>query len=256
MYGIFSRHIAADVFGIAVIAVLAAGCDGDAASTGIRQQKDDVSGVESKMSLVEREPPDWFRGERPVLRIRQDAARGRLWALTAQGVEVYDIARRWKLAEIALPGWLWAREPYVCPPDLAIGPGGEAVISSNVVPTLWHIDPVTLAISQHDLVLDEDSGKDIGFTGLAYSAQQVAFFAVSALHGSLWRIDPLLRRAQNIPLSAPLPKACSLAIQHRAPGQRASRFVGLCVRTDQGGRVVNLAPDQRSGYVRSGFCGS
>src|SRR5579862_3276569 len=135
-------------------------------------------------------------------------------------------------------------------------PGGEAVVSSNVVPTLWRIDPVTLAASEHELTLDDDSGKDIGFTGLVYSAQQGAYFAVSAFQGALWRIDPLLRRAQSIPLSAPLPDACGLAIRSPAIDRRASRFAGFCVRSNQANWLVDLAPDQRSGFVRTGLCGS
>jgi hypothetical protein len=243
MNGIFSRRSAANVLGIAAMAVAVAGCDSDAASTSVPQA-----------SVAENIPQDWYRGERPILRSQADAARGRLWVLTSEGVELYEATTRRKVAQIALPDWLWVGEQYACPPDLAIGPRGEAVISSNVVPTLWRVDPVTLSASKHEPVLEDDSGKDIGFTGLAYSVQQGAFFAVSALHGTMWRIDPLLARARSIPLSAPLPKACGLAIQPRASDQRASRFAGFCVRADQGEWRVILAPDQRSGYVRPGQC--
>jgi hypothetical protein len=109
-------------------------------------------------------------------------------------------------------------------------------------------------VSKHDLAIEDDTGRDIGFTALAYSAQQGAYFGVSPTQGSLWRIDPLLRRAQNVPLSAPLPKAWTLAIPPRERDQRASLFVGFCVRSEQGDWTVNLAPDQRSGYVRPGQC--
>jgi len=183
-----------------------------------------------------------------------DAVRSRIWVLTLDGVALFEASTGEEVAQISLPGWLWVDEQYACPPDLAIGPGGEAVISSNVVPALWRIDPVTLAASEHALVLDADTGKDIGFTGLTYSAQQGAFFAVSAFQGSLWRIDPRLQRAQNIPLSAPLANACGLAMRPRASDQRASRFVGLCVRAEQESWLVSLAPDQRSGYVSQGSC--
>jgi hypothetical protein len=141
-----------------------------------------------------------------------DAIRSRIWVLTLDGIALYEASTGEEVAQIPLPGWLWVDEQYACPPDLAIGPNGEAVISSNVVPALWRVDPVTLAASKHDLAIEDDEGRDIGITALAYSAQQGAYFAVSPSHGSLWRIDPLLRRAQSIPLSAPLPKACGLAI--------------------------------------------
>jgi len=243
MNGIFSRRSAASVLGIAAMAVVVAGCDSDAASTSVPQA-----------SVVENIPQDWYQGERAILRSQADAARGRLWVLTSEGVELHEAATRRKVAQIALPDWLWVGEQYACPPDLAIGPRGEAVISSNVVPTIWRVDPVTLVASKNDLAIEDDAGRDIGFTALTYSVQQGAYFAVSPSQGSLWRIDPLLRRAQSIPLSAPLPKACGLAIPPRDLDQRVSRVVGFCVRGEQGDWTVSLAPDQRSGYVRPGQC--
>ena len=243
MYGFMSKRSAASVLGIAAIAVAVAGCNSDAASSSV-----------PRASAIKSIPQDWYRGEQPMLRYRVDAARSRIWVLTPVGVALYEASTGEQVAEVSLPEWLWVGEKYSCSPDLAIGPGGEAVISSNVVPTLWRVDPVTLVASKHDLAIDDDAGRDIGITALAYSAQQGAYFAVSPSQGSLWRIDPLLRRAQSVPLSAPLPKACGLSIPPRAPDQRVSRFVGFCVRSEQGDWTVNLAPDQRSGYVRAGQC--
>jgi hypothetical protein len=203
MNGFISKLGAARVLGVVAMMATVSGCDSDAASIGAL-----------KISVVEKTPQDWYRGERPILRSGLDPARGRRWVLTSEGVELYDVMSRQRVAQIALPGWLWVGEQFSCAPDLAIGPGGEAVISSNVVPTLWRIDPVSLLASRHDLAIDDDGGRDIGFTALAYSAQHGAYFAVSPSHGSLWRIDPLLRRAQDI----------------------------------------SQAPDQQSGYVRPGQC--
>ena len=243
MYGILSRRSAANVLVVVACAVAVAGCDSNAASRSVTRG----SGAEST-------PQDGYRGERPVLRSQVDAMRSRIWVLTLHGVALYEASTGEEVAQISLPGWLWAGEQYACPPDLAIGPRGEAVISSNVVPALWRIDPVTLAASKHDLAIEDDAGRDIGITALVYSAQQGAYFAVSPSHGLLWRIDPLLRRAQSIPLSAPLPKACGLAIPSRKPDQRVSQVVGFCIRSEQGDRTISLAPDQRSGYVSKGFC--
>jgi len=183
-----------------------------------------------------------------------DAARGRLWALTADGVDLYDVASRQRLAQVALPGWTWVGRQFACPPDLALGPLGEAVVSSNVVPTLWRVDPASLAASKHEMALDEDKGRDVGITALAFSAQQRAYLAVSAAHGTLWRIDPRLARAQRVPLSEPLPKSCTLAIPPREPDRRAIRAVDFCVRGEEGDWTVAFAPDQRFGYVRPGQC--
>lgn len=243
MNGSFRKRSAAGVLGVAVIAVSVAGCNSNAAS----REAPTASVVESNF-------PDWIPAERPVLRYQVDVARSRIWVLTPDGVALHEASTGEEVAQISLPGWVWVGEKYACSPDLALGPDGEAVISSNIVPTLWRIDPVTLAASKHEPVLDEDNGKDVGFTGLAYSAQQRAYFAVSGVHGSMWRIDPSFQRAQSIPLSEPLLKACGLAMRPRAADQRASRFVGVCVRAEGGDRSVNLAPDQRSGYVRPEQC--
>jgi hypothetical protein len=151
-----------------------------------------------------------------------DVARDRGWTLTEAGVVVFDLKSRKPTAQVTLPDWLWAGAPHGCNPALAVGPNGEAIISSDVVPTLWRIDPVTLAVSKHELILDADAGKDVGFSDLTYSPEHNVFFAVSCGHGSRWRIDPLLRRGQKIALCPP-PR----------PGFRTS----ACARRGRGWRL-------------------
>jgi hypothetical protein len=180
-------------------------------------------------------------------RYRPQPDLGRAWVIDRHGLFLEE-ARRARRA-INLPDWQWAGEPYACAPDIAIGPRGEAIVTSNVMPVLWKIDPYTLAVSVHRLQLDADTDKDVGFAGLVYSERDGAYFAVSASHGSLWRIDPLLRRAQKIALSEPVRGACAMAMHRQA---RTSRFSKLCVD----GRNVYLAPDQRSAYVQAAGCSS
>ncbi len=79
-----------------------------------------------------------------------------------------------------------------------MGPKGEVVITSNVVPTLWRIDPQTLAVTVHPLSLDIDSDRDVGFAAIVYSAEQSAFVAYSELQRSVWKIDPQLKTAQKV----------------------------------------------------------
>jgi hypothetical protein len=178
-------------------------------------------------------------------RYRTQPERARSWVIDANGLFLEE-ARKPRRA-IALAGWHWAGEPYACAPDIAIGPRGEVVVTSNVLPVLWKIDPDTLAVSVHRLELDADNDKDVGFSGLTYSARHDAYIGVSDQHGSLWRIDPLLRRAQKIGLSEPVRGACAVSVQRQ---ERASRFSRLCVD----GKSVNLAPDQRSAYVQAAAC--
>jgi hypothetical protein len=181
------------------------------------------------------------------LRYRAQEDRARAWVLDAGGLFLEQAGKPRRL--VRLPDWTWAGEPYACAPDIAIGPRGEIVVTSNVVPVLWKIDPDTLAVSVHRLELNADADKDVGFSGLAYSERDGAYFAVSELHGSLWRIDPMLRRAQKITLSEPARGACALSMQRE---ERLGRFTRLCLQ----GKSVNLSPDQRSAYVQSAGCPS
>ena len=109
---------------------------------------------------------------------------------------------------LPLPGWQWAGAPYGCLPVLALGPRGEVVVTSDVLPKLWRVDPETLAVTVHAPALDERADRDVGFSALSYSARHGAYFAVGSTPGSLWRIDPLLRRAQAAPLAAGAAPAC------------------------------------------------
>ena len=188
----------------------------------------------------------WFSAA-VLLLASGSAAAERSWVIEAGSLflEQPGQARR----AVELPGWHWADQPYACAPDIAVGPRGEVVVTSNVLPVLWKIDPETLRVSVHRLELDADTDKDVGFSGLTYSERNGAYFAVSGLHGSLWRIDPLLRRAQKVGLSQPLRGACAVSVQRQ---KRPSVFSRLCVR----GESVSLAPDQRSAYVQASGCSS
>jgi hypothetical protein len=191
--------------------------------------------------------------ELPNARYRIDPARGRVWLLAREGVFVYDFSRPERVS-VRLPGWLSVDAPYSCPSDLALGPKGEALITSNTLPTLWRIDPESLAVTVHPLLLDADTNKDVGFSALAYSAQDGAFIAASYVHGSLWRIDPRLERAQKIALSAPIREACGVAVRPRSSQPALSRLADVCVQTPRGGWSVILAPDWRSAQVSAAPC--
>lgn len=124
-----------------------------------------------------------------------DSERRHAWRLTREGVLLQRAGKG--ATSILLPGWVWVDAPF-CPPDLAVGPNGEAVITSNVVPTLWKVDPETLAVSVHALALSADKDKDVGFSGLFYSREHGAFFAISDVQRSLWRIDARLTTGEKI----------------------------------------------------------
>jgi hypothetical protein len=183
-------------------------------------------------------------------RLVRDAARNHLWVLQDDAVYLHDATTRVLKKRFELPGWIHVEESYACAPALAVDAQGAAVVSSNIVPVLWRIDPRKSEVSTHELTLDADNDKDVGFSGLTYAPDQGVFFAVSSVYGSLWRIDPLLRRAQKIPLSAPIKDACGLAVER----SKTRRTVVLCALAAQGALTIHLAPDQRSAYVRSDPC--
>lgn len=197
-----------------------------------------------------------FEGERPQFRHQIDEARHRAWFLTRNEVHLYDPKGPETIRKIQLPDWIWASWPTDgCMPDLALGPNGEAVVSSNVLPWLWRIDPDTLAVSKHELALDPESGKEIGFSGLAYSEKKRAFIAMGSADGSLWWIDRSLQRAERVSLSAPIPPACEIVIGHRTTiEQKLAAAIRLCVETGPGGWTVDLAPHQRFGHVYARSC--
>lgn len=126
-------------------------------------------------------------------------ATGVAWLLNSEGLFRYD-SRNAQRSAVALPDWQWADEPYACMPDLALGPKGEVIVTSNVMPKLWRVDPETRAVTVHVLELDADDDKDVGFAGLVQAPLYPAYFAVSQLHGSLWMIDASLQRGRKIAL--------------------------------------------------------
>jgi len=182
-------------------------------------------------------------------RYRAQPERARTWVIDAGGLFLEE-GRKPRRA-IELTGWHWAGELYACAPDIAIGPRGETLVTSNVLPVLWKIDPETLAVSVHRLQLDADSDKDVGFSGLVYSERSGAYFAVSELHGTLWRIDPLLRRAQKVGVTGSIRGACGVSVQRQ---ERASVTSRLCLHGKGESRVLHMAADQRSAYVQATGC--
>ena len=133
--------------------------------------------------------------EQESMLYRIDRAHGRTWRLGIAGLFVRE-RKDGREALVELPGWVVARDG--CLPAFALGPKGEVVVTSNVIPTLWRVDPDTLAVSAHSLELNADRDKDVGFSDLSFSATYGAYFAVSDLDGSIWKINGSLKRAEKM----------------------------------------------------------
>lgn len=121
-----------------------------------------------------------------------------IW-LTRDGVQIHSAAAQ--PVRVELPGWIYAGGPH-CPPALALGPKGEVVVTSNVIPTLWRIDADSLAVTIHPLTLDSDQDKDVGFAAVAYAPEQQAYVAYSETQRSAWKIDASLKGASKLATTA------------------------------------------------------
>ena len=147
-----------------------------------------------------------------AIRYQADTARERIWTLTRDGVALQVRAKPGKTA-IELTDWSWVDPQWACPPDLAVGPKGEVVITSNVIATLWKVDPETLAVTVHPLALGSDTDRDFGFSKLVYSRDKGVFIATSDVFPSTWEIDPQLTKARKIAQGAPGSSPCPAAGQ-------------------------------------------
>jgi streptogramin lyase len=130
-----------------------------------------------------------------MLGYQVDNERNRSIWLTREGVQLHSAAAPTKL--IPLPGWTYAAAPY-CPPGVTVGPKGEIVVTSNAISTLWRIDPETSAVTVHELALDSDQDKDVGFAAVVYAPDQRAYIAYSETQRSTWKIDASLTGASKL----------------------------------------------------------
>jgi len=139
-------------------------------------------------------------GSVPKVRAQLDAARNRVWLLTADGLAVYEPAVPGRVLRVPLLGWQISEKPAGCVPEFALGPKGEAVVASDLVPVLLRVDPETLKVTRHELRLDDGTGsdRDSGVTVLRYLPARGAYLAVSRQDGSIWRIDRDLRTAHRL----------------------------------------------------------
>jgi hypothetical protein len=154
-------------------------------------------------------------------RYQLDRVRGYNWWLTNAGVYRQE-ARGSKPTLFELPGWVLAGDSFGCPADLALGGQGEVVVTSNVISTLWRIDPKTGAVSAHPLRLEGAGEREIGFSGLVYSQEQQAFFAVSG--EGVWKIDAALTRAE---------KVRTVALPEAVQDDRRAPYRARCLRSQR-----------------------
>ncbi len=178
-------------------------------------------------------------------RVERDDARDRIWSLSEGEVLLYHGRARTWAKTIALRGWSSVGAQHSCAADIAVDVAGNVIVSSNIAPTLWRIDAKSLEAERLDIVLDADPDKDVGFTGLL-STSRDRLYAISAIHGSLWRIDLNARRATKLEMANPLNGACALGFAPQAERPRTLLHVDLmptlhlCASTRTAARRINV----------------
>jgi hypothetical protein len=95
---------------------------------------------------------------------------------------------------VILAGWVAAYAPHAAPPACVVEPRGTVLMSSNIVPDLWRIDPATGSVDRLPIRLIDHANRDIGFTDLEMVNAR-GLRAKSAIDGSRWRIDLTTRTA-------------------------------------------------------------
>lgn len=183
-----------------------------------------------------------------------DPVRQELWSISLDGVELRDARSGQVLHTVELEDWRWAGEPHTCDPGLILGPAGELIVSSDVLPWLWRIDPKTLQATIHRPRLDADHEMDVGFASFEYAPHRGVFFGIDHWHGSLWEVDPDLETARKVVLDQPVRRACK--VNEPSTGFRGgdSPVQSLCVQTVLGDRRIDLSPQSLTGRVVESVC--
>jgi hypothetical protein len=141
------------------------------------------------------------QGTRPLKSLIDDAHQ-RVYLLVRDGVDVRELTGGRTLAHVDLPGWVWVNEKYSCPPDIAFTPERDLLVTSNVLPAVWRIERRSLTATRHELALDREGDRDIGFTRLRWSKELGVFVGTTDL-GERWYVDPSLSTAHRV-LSPPI----------------------------------------------------
>lgn len=95
---------------------------------------------------------------------------------------------------VVLAGWIAANAPHVGEPACVVEPRGTVLMSSNIVPDLWRIDPATGSVERLAIRLVDRADRDVGFTQLE-RVDTRGLKAKSAIDGTKWRIDLRTRTA-------------------------------------------------------------
>lgn len=97
---------------------------------------------------------------------------------------------------VVLAGWINVHPPHAEPPACVVEPRGSVLVSSNVVPDLWRIDPATGGVDRLPIHLVDHPDREVGFSELEMVTPRV-LKAKNAIDGTPWRIDLRTRTATS-----------------------------------------------------------
>jgi hypothetical protein len=123
------------------------------------------------------------------LRVISDPAHGRRWVLGWGAAYAYDTATGQLIRRVPLSGASLSGARGLRRPDMVLSRSGAVIVSSNVEPVLWRIDPERFEVSRIDIVVDSDKDKDFGFTALSWISDEKTLYAMSTVAATQWRID-------------------------------------------------------------------
>jgi hypothetical protein len=129
--------------------------------------------------------------------VRADAERNRLWVLEPEALSLHDNINGRRLRRVALPEPFFVEGHHALAPDIAWDASGTVYVSSNVLPVLWRVEPVSLVVKRIELDLGADGDKDVGFTDLRFAANG-ELTATGTTFPSQWRIELRSARASRI----------------------------------------------------------
>lgn len=134
--------------------------------------------------------------ETDVVRVLPDESRSRVWILTSRAVYLRESGAPTK--RFTMPGRVHMDCAGDCQPDLLVEPAGSVLVSSNIQPDLWRIDPEAASSVKVPIALEQDSGKDFGFTQLRFGPHG-QIDVRGTLDRAEWQIDLAAQRASKRP---------------------------------------------------------
>lgn len=205
-----------------------------------------INGCAESQETMGKAPAARAEGLHTALRVKMDSQRGRRWELGWGAAFAYDASSGQLIRRIPLADATLAGARIFCRPDLLVSRSGAVIVSSNVEPVLWRIDPDSFEVRRYAIVLDSDLALDFGFSALAWDADEKVLYAASAIAGTLWRIDLDSATAMKIALTSPIRGACALSASKDTAG---TQLLFVAMGAGEGPRHIALSSDLNRGEV-------